>query len=326
MSKYPKRNLDDEVHPDYPRRQHRKLPKAKSSDSEYVVDTDHSVTIFTLPIELHRCIFSHIEFIEDVVCLGLTSRYFWSVAQEHVHDYYASLLGQWAGTNIVCVGEHVRPGDFPPGLFTVEEADELRQKTVDMAYYDDYDDDETPFTLNHFTHPSVSDEQEDTDVKSESLRLYFHCEGRSKNLDPAIKSSFKKIVVEDSIYLPQDQPWILRNLMTKEFVRSEAIALKPEFIHGPNIDAVGFGEAIMLRSCWSTSSSINMDDALSHISRGVWAGHCFDITTFAKHEDEIKKEEWRDVSEEVASEIGRIWESEYGPDWREILCKRQSYR
>lgn len=42
----------------------------------------------------------------------------------------------------------------------------------------------------------------------------------------------------------------------------------------------------------------------SNISRGVWAGHCFDITTLARHGDEIQGAEWRDVSKEVASEAG----------------------
>ncbi|AEO54560.1 hypothetical protein MYCTH_2297246 [Thermothelomyces thermophilus ATCC 42464] len=58
----------------------------------------------------------------------------------------------------------------------------------------------------------------------------------------------------------------------------------------------------------------------SNISRGVWAGHCFDITTWARHADETRGAEWKDVSEEVASEIAGIWEAEYGPDWRETVC------
>jgi hypothetical protein len=33
------------------------------------------------------------------------------------------------------------------------------------------------------------------------------------------------------------------------------------------------------------------------------------------------KEEWKDVSEEVAKEIASIWESEYGGDWRRIVTK-----
>jgi hypothetical protein len=114
-------------------------------------------------------------------------------------------------------------------------------------------------------------------------------------------------VIEET-YFPEDQQWILRNLTTRQFVRSEAIALKPEFIHGPNINVLGFGEIVTSCICWSTSSSINMSDT-TNISRGVWAGHCFDITTLARHEDEIHETEWSDVSDEVVREIaasGRV--------------------
>jgi hypothetical protein len=57
----------------------------------------------------------------------------------------------------------------------------------------------------------------------------------------------------------------------------------------------------------------------------MWAGHCFDITTFARHRDEMEEgTSWKDVSEEVASEIAGIWEREYGPNWREIVCDSQN--
>jgi hypothetical protein len=52
------------------------------------------------------------------------------------------------------------------------------------------------------------------------------------------------------------------------------------------------------------------------ISRGIWAGHRFDITTLAKHESETDSAEWSDVSSEVAKEIADIWAGEYGADLR----------
>jgi hypothetical protein len=52
------------------------------------------------------------------------------------------------------------------------------------------------------------------------------------------------------------------------------------------------------------------------IHRGVWAGHRFDITTLARHEQDTKERIWEDVSQKVAAEIASIWESEYGSDWR----------
>ena len=58
----------------------------------------------------------------------------------------------------------------------------------------------------------------------------------------------------------------------------------------------------------------------TNISRGVWAGYCFDITTLARHIEETKEAGWIDVSDEVAKEIAGIWASEYGADWRETVC------
>lgn len=77
-------------------------------------------------------------------------------------------------------------------------------------------------------------------------------------------------------------------MTTKQFVCSKAIALKPEFILGPSINVLGFGEVVMLRTCWSTSVFIGMSDTVS-ISRGVWGDHRFDITTFTRHRDDTNE-------------------------------------
>ncbi|UKZ74037.1 hypothetical protein TrVFT333_001691 [Trichoderma virens FT-333] len=316
-----KRKVEPEVLDDS-----RAVKQAKTGSSKSKTDTHRSATFSNLPCEVHQLIFDHIEYIEDVICLGVTNRYFWALSRQHFHDHYASSRGLWAGENIVCVGENVEPGDYPPGLFSEEELDELRERTTDIPPYDEYNPDEVahpaePFTLYHFTFPSISDMDKDIDAKSESYRTLLNCRGRGSQEDPVFRQKWGDLVFEESTYFPQDEPWILRNLTTKEFVRSEAIALKPEYIHGPNIDLLGFGEVIMSRISWSSSSSISMNDPCN-ISRGVWAGHRFDITTLAKHRHEDKVREWTDASEEVANEIASIWESDYGPDWREEVCSR----
>jgi hypothetical protein len=125
-------------------------------------------------------------------------------------------------------------------------------------------------------------------------------------------------------YFPTDQPWVLRNLTTKQFVRSEAIALKEEFIRGPDISVLGFGEVVLSRICWSSSNAFGIEEP-ANICRGIWAGHCFDITTLAKHQEETRNGGgWTDASDEVAKEIATIWESYLGADWREILCKKRT--
>ncbi|GAB1319492.1 hypothetical protein MFIFM68171_09702 [Madurella fahalii] len=160
MKERPKRKADSEVITSSSQRH----KQAKTKDGDNRADTDHSiinhsgadhfgtdhsvtdhsgtdhsvidrpVTFSTLPPEVHRLIFTCIECIEDVFRLGLANRYFWSIGRERMHDYYTSFLGRWANENIVCVGEDVKPGDYPPGLFSARELDVLRQKTSDIPY------------------------------------------------------------------------------------------------------------------------------------------------------------------------------------------------
>lgn len=155
----------------------------------------------------------------------------------------------------------------------------------------------------------------------------FYLWERQQRKNPALPDMMSQLcsTFTNTTYFAMRQQWILRNLTTKQLVRSEAIALSPDYIHGPCIDVIGFGEVVVSRICWSSSSSISMGDTIN-ISRGVWAGHCFDITTLSRHEAERDAAEWSDVSDEVVKEIAGIWESEYGVEWRDIACKDWHHR
>lgn len=290
-----------------------------------------TVTLASLPLEIHHKIFSYVKDIKDIISLGFTSSQLWAAGKEHMHNFYASLYGQLAGKNIVCVGEHVKRGDYPPGLFSARERRELNQRLAFISHEDDYMKEEfgsltmadefTPFTLWYFTSayegayfgvPEVSVVEE-----SEEVVAQFSDLGPTEEAAFDILSS--EMRVQDELYLPEYQPWILRNLTKKEFVRADAIALRPEFIHGPKIDFLGFGEVVISRICWSSTSSIGLgwEEEKTNLTRGVWAGHRFDITTRSRHDGEAGAEEWTDVSEEVAQEIETIWEGRYGEGWRD---------
>ncbi|KAI5861208.1 hypothetical protein GGS23DRAFT_577579 [Durotheca rogersii] len=327
VGEHPKRKADGEVHADCPR--HHKLAKVKSSGREGEANADRPVTISHLPVEILLEIFAQVELVPDLVCLGLANRRLWAIARECLHDYYQSFLRQWAGKRIVCVGEYTKPGDYPPGLFSEEEVQELGQTTLGQLYNgqlcDDleYIDPNEPVTLAHFTWDYVSgiERSYGHDLYLESTNIFIACQERDPR-DPGLKLACKDIRIPDTDFYPKDQRWILRNLTTKEFVRSESIAIKPELIYGPTIYGIGFGEVLLSRICWSSDDFLAMDPKISsRIYRGVWAGHRFDITTVTKHRDETEGEPWSDVSEEVAKEIAEIWESEFGPKWREVVCK-----
>jgi hypothetical protein len=262
-----------------------------------------------LPTELHDIVFDNLD-IDDICSLSLTSRYFWTAGWRHIESYYLSLLGPWAGKKIVCVGQDTEANDYPPGLFTKDQEEMLRQTK---------DDDGNPMTLSHYSMEEYVDW-----VKLPSAYSVVRHIFNSKEFDRMAHSDRCQVYqfnnLDGSQFYPSDQPWILRNLSTKEFVRSEAVALKPEYINGPNIQFLGFGEVLLTRICWSTSSSISMVYD-GDIHRGTWAGHTFDITTLARHRQDSKADDWKDVSEEVVEEITRIWESELGSEWREKVCE-----
>ncbi|KAI1745807.1 hypothetical protein F4680DRAFT_455811 [Xylaria scruposa] len=271
---------------------------------------DNALTFSNLPTDIHHIVFDHMEFIDDVVCLGLANEYFWTLALRHLDDYYMSFLGTWSGNSIVCVGDDVKPDDCPAGLFSAEELD-----TVRLPWHCRY---KTPFTLSHYA-KKVSKVEDLNDPTTDARALLRGCKSRGTGKDPTFAARGQRIIPEASTYFPQDQPWILRNLTTKEFVRPEPIAIKPEYIHGADIWVVGFGEVVMLRTCWSSGpADVRINNTIGP-PRGVWAGHRFDITTLAEHEAGIDSAEWTDVSDEVAREISEAWRHEFRVDIREDL-------
>ncbi|KAF5122558.1 hypothetical protein E5D57_013042 [Metarhizium anisopliae] len=208
-------------------------------------------------------------------------------------------------------------------LFSDAELETLRKEKI--AVFDRYEgwyDTMTLSNLYAFTTPKVSDTQKRLDMHFETvgLAVLLSMVPSSENaaltyLGPSEFPSYRQ-------YFPQDQPWILRNLTTKQFVRAEAIALKQEFIHGPDIDVLGFGHAVLLRICWSSRPVPHVDP--ENIARGIWAGHCFDITMLAKHQEKTGAGEgWTDISDEVAKEIATFCETNLGPAWRSILCQNK---
>ncbi|OBT78919.1 hypothetical protein VF21_02778 [Pseudogymnoascus sp. 05NY08] len=265
-------------------------------------------TFCTLPLDIHELIFSYLDNLADLTCVGLMSPYLWGVTQDIIYRHYRKHFGCFAGENIVFAGSGIAPGDYPSALFPAEEVEVLDKRffVLDNYYSHGYfhkpdPNDRPPLTLYNM--------RTTTGLERE---MYSPLSWLS-----AVHRKSEEIMVKDSLFVPTDQAWILRNLSTKEFVTSTRVALDAKFIHGPCIRGIGFGEVIALRTCWSSGDYIRK--CFGQIHKGVWAGHRFDITTRGHHDESTKgeKEEWKDVSDEVAEEIAAIWESEYGPSWRE---------
>jgi hypothetical protein len=305
--------------------QPKKKLETASSDFDKGGEARFLITFSGLPTEMHELIFARLESIEDLICLSVTSRYFWGIGYKHIRQYYTSLLGCWAGQNIVCVGDYVDAGDYPPNLFSAEEEQELNQMKVGSDGYcldsgadSDSSADSQWLTLYDLAIEPIGTIEEVVDLYQISTRTLYACMRRCRSKEWTFDFRHPELVMRNSTYFPNSQVWILRNLTTKEFVLPTAVALKPEYIDGPFIRGLGFGEVVMARTCWTSDYGIAMSCGTG-ICRGVWAGHRFDITTLSRHNEETKGEKWRDVSEDVSKEIAHIWQCEDGPNWRERI-------
>ena len=278
-----------------------------------------------LPVELLDMVLKCLD-LEEVFNLGIQTPYFWKVSCRHIQAHVAfGLGGSWAGEGVICAGGSSEPKDLPLNVLTEVEREGSQKLIRKSEYSDDESEDEDfdPDTTNlydlaHDWYPEVD--------RPKNLRDYrrFLLLGKLRDW-PHLPSSFKaQISIELESYdlpnfYPDDQPWILRNLTTQEYVRSEAIAVKPEHIRGPHISGRGFGEVVMSRTCWSTDGACAMKNT-HDIHRGIWAGHHFDIRTLESHrQGSLGLTEWKDVSEEVANEMDRLWTEEFGSDWRDHI-------
>ncbi|KAI1651761.1 uncharacterized protein F4817DRAFT_80896 [Daldinia loculata] len=308
-----------------PLKSHQRTISSSVYTSQYTNMNNSPIGIFRLPREIHLKIFAELADARDCTTLGLTSVYFWSLALPVLHDKWAAYLGPWAGEKIVCVGDLVKANDYPPGLFSDAEILSFDQPEIRAALdLGSFFDEPKPVTLYDFSvfvmgrHQRLGTIWKGTEETELLIRCINSFADHSLVFNGPPKHDFKNF--KEHCFYPRDQPWVLRNLTTKEFVRSEAIALKPEFIQGPRIRGIGFPHVILSRICWSSVPNADIG-GLTEITRGVWAGHCFDITQLSKHIEMTRGETWIDVSSEVMDDISRIWERKYGPDWQERVIE-----
>lgn len=272
----------------------------------------------SIPVELHNLILEELD-VEDVLSLSLVNQYFWNLAQRPIRTYLMSFVGGWAGQSIICVGDYLLHGDFPDDYPEDNKKEIERQYKVhleEVGLREDEDEVE-PISLYNLSTTYLYTETR-AKFPEEALKQLLDMKQESGMPLCGVQRLGRVVTPKLSELYPEDQLWILRNLTKKVYVRSDAIASKPEDIHGPIIDGLGFGEVLVSRICWSSDPSVSFSWK-GPIYRGAWAGHCFDITTLARLEREDEKGEWRDVSEEVAEEVAEMFESDLGSSWRELL-------
>lgn len=286
-----------------------KAARIHQHDSKDICGPDGRIkpsSLYALPSKVHNLIFGSLDEIEDVLSLSLVNRYFWAVGLTHIEDRIVSSLAPWAGERIICVSDDSDPSDFPPGLLSADEQADLAQ-LIRVHHIDTFAIDNTWKKIGS---RSLSQRVEDRFKKWEAEHPMSEADRTE------VLMGLKPEMLE---FYPRDQPWILRNLTTKEYVRSEVIALKESFIHGPQIDVLGFSEVLISRISWS-SRPIDVGHGVN-LSHGKWAGHRFDIVPLTCVQKSTGQG-WTDVSNEILREVDLIFTSQKGDDWRDNLSRR----
>lgn len=263
-------------------------------------------SLFNFPSEIHHQIFSFLDIVEDVLRFSLTNQYFWAVGLSHIEEHIVDSLAPWAGQRIICVSDKSDPRDFPPNILSATEAEEVKE----LNKVNDLD----TFSIWH-NYKKVSGP-----TLSQRLQRWFLEYEASHHMGSATRAEIMMGLDPEILeFYPRHQRWILRNLTTREYVRGEVIALKGEFIHGPQIEIFGFAAVLISRICWSTEpEKIGGGD---NIIRGKWAGHRFDITPLAWLKEEHDGEGWKDVSNDILREIDLILAGQVGDDWRDQMAR-----
>lgn len=230
-----------------------------------------------------------------------------------------SFLGAWAGKDIICLAESHLGSDFSPAFITglSKQMSKLTVKETSVWHIGDF---------HHW------DFEDCADAPSYRSDIYTHLRTRLSNptvrhelskMPPLISTHLQSVLFPSFFrFYPDSETYILRNLTTKEFVLPEAIAIDRRFIRGPCIKHVGFGHALLSRISLVhgipfpfATAALRFSECMNH----AWVGHCFDITTLARHLYEEKEGEWKDVSNEVAKDISAVWEGRRGCHWREDI-------
>ncbi|KAF8251699.1 hypothetical protein K440DRAFT_668028 [Wilcoxina mikolae CBS 423.85] len=245
-------------------------------------------------------IFTQLCSYEDAFCLGLTSRYFWHVSRPYIEMFFITgptryireelhYFGSWAGQKLICVNGAT--DSYPKTLGITRRYLGLPQNLL-------------KFSEEGYSTAGWQSLPRPPRIKYSMLAALPE-PVRSQAFDLTAKPLGNLTV---KTFFPNDRIWILRNLTRHEYVRADKFAKSPDKIDGPHIKPFGFGEIILSRIIWSSHVLTN------GINRGVWAGHCFDITTLDRLMEDgrdyiVSKnpEHWDDISEEVARDMDAIW-------------------
>ncbi|KAM5450988.1 hypothetical protein MaudCBS49596_004099 [Microsporum audouinii] len=271
--------------------------------------------IARLPPELVTVIIKNIDII-DVLHLGLSCRYLWSIGWHTIIRFAVSTLGLWAGTPIVCMGHRHRYGSnapYPRGLLSGALLAEMdrglrrnsRARSLSMGMYPL----DKPLNLGHLAFDRfdrVRDIAKDNLPPDLTVPAKLHL--NTQRYSPYDLRYIINQCPYTLYWTPPGEIWVLRSQTAREYIRSTSIAMHTGYIRGPFILGIGFSEAICHQTLWN-----------DNVYRGDWAGHALDIVPMSR----LRKDggRWKDIGDRVAEQIYANWRSFYGETWREEAVK-----
>lgn len=270
----------------------------------------------TLSVELQELIFDALPDIEDIICFSLMNKHMFLVGRKRFHEYWTNMRGRLAGQCIVHLECEGGVKDTPPGLYTPEEIDEFSE--TNQSVYRNIYSNTNPMAIDYDTFERIQPGR----IEALSRIAFSMAWNRNRN-NRSFQVLEPKLICHEFEYFPTNKAWVLRDLTAKEYVRAQDIALRPEFIHGPNIDVLGFGAIVAARTCWINRSSMNIElpAGASALHKGPWAGHKLDITTWDSLVERGDFSEWTDASPAVNNEMNALGTKTLGPNWRDILTE-----
>lgn len=242
---------------------------------------------------------------EDIISLGMASEALWSHTIQHVDKAYrhSPSVGPWAGYEIACTGTYLT--GLPPSF----NKDNLALNSVSIT------NDGQMCTarkinwamLNNFVSSLEDDEQEWRTAFNNHAANQTHIpKPRLAQMSEEFLSVFSTIRSP-----PAGAPWILRNLVTKEFVRCLPTA---DFrgaqghVDHPRGPWLRLSEILTMRICWSQPYTAGRYPLLNAF--GQWAGHSFDIVPLNEARGTLG-EAWIDVTDAIVEEAQKHFESHW---------------
>ncbi|PVH75795.1 hypothetical protein DL98DRAFT_518392 [Cadophora sp. DSE1049] len=223
----------------------------------------------------------------DMMAVGLTCEGFWYPVSQHIHRSYLKNAAPWANTKIILQGSYSTK--LPETLVSSPAVGKAGGRNGSRM---------PPAARKLFWAGWNFDAPKTVIQMEEQWRNVAELHKESSRI-PQNRWSEMQQQLSCSYLLPRDQPWILRNLTTKEVVSSEGPGRR-RTRGGKSSTGMTFENVLLMKTFWTTHPQYGLEDKECHPCD--WAGHCFDIVTENFHNIE-GGEGWRDVTAAVEKDV-----------------------